>query len=41
MIMVSITYHVSSIVRQVFPFQNNPQNRDPSDKTGLDILVLF
>ena len=30
-------YHISSVIRQFFSFQNNPKNLDPSYKTDLDL----
>ena len=31
------TYHISSIIRQNFSFQNNPKDLDPSCKVDLDL----
>ena len=30
-------YHISSVIRQSFPFQNNPKDLDPSCKMELDL----
>ena len=32
-----ITYCISSVIRQSFSFQNNPQNLDPTYKLDLDL----
>ena len=31
-------YRISSVIGQIFSFQNNPKNLDPSYKTDLDLL---
>ena len=31
-------YHISSVIRLSFSFQNNPKDLDPSSKTDLDLL---
>ena len=31
-------YHISSVIRRSFFFQNNPKDLDPSCKTDLDLL---
>ena len=30
-------YRISSVIRQIFSFQNNPKDLDPSYKTDLDL----
>ena len=30
-------YHISSVIRQSFSFQNNPKDLDPSYKMDLDL----
>ena len=33
----SVMYHISSVIRQSFSFQNNPKDLDPSYKMDLDL----
>ena len=35
--LIQFTYHISSIIRQSFSFQNNPKDLDLSCKTDLDL----
>ena len=30
-------YHISLVIRQIFSFQNNPKDLDPSCKMDLDL----
>ena len=34
-------YHIFLVIRQGFPFQNNPRDLDPSCKMDLDLLRLI
>ena len=33
-----VSYHISSVIRRGFSFQNNPKDLDPSYKTDQDLL---
>ena len=40
-LLLSHKYHISLVIRQIFSFQNNPENLDLSYKIDLDLCICL